>query len=57
MVVFGQKWFYSDYSCCMRAKRLYSGNVVLFGQSGCIREKTLYLGKSSFIRAKNVVFG
>ena len=31
MVVFGQKW-------------LYSGKVVVFGQSGRIREKRLYSG-------------
>ena len=31
--------------------------MVVFGQSGCIRAKWLYSGKSGFIRAKLVVFG
>ena len=52
MVVFGQKWLYSgesgsilakvveiDKSGCNRAKWLYSGKVVVFGQ------KLLYSGK------------
>ena len=51
MVVFGQKL-------------LYSGKVVVFGQSGCIRaivvvfgQKLLYSGKIGCIRAKKVVLG
>ena len=31
--------------------------MVLFGQSGCIRAKWLYSGKSCSILAKEVVFG
>ena len=30
----------------MGQKRLYSGEVVVFGQSSCIRGKWLYLSKS-----------
>ena len=44
MVFFGKKWFYSD-------------NVVVFGQSGSLREKWMYWDKSGCIRAKMVVFG
>ena len=33
LVVFGQKWLYSDKSGCIRAK------VVVLGQSGCVRER------------------
>ena len=42
---------YSGKSCCIRAKvvlfgqkRLYSGNVVLLGQSGCNRAKVVGFG-------------
>ena len=45
VVVFGQKWFKSGKSDCIRAK------VVLFGQ------KWLYSCKSCCIRAQLVVFG
>ena len=63
MVVIGQ-------SCFIPAKWLYSGKLVLFGQSVCIRAKALsyrqkwfYSGICGFIRAmgfysgKVVVFG
>ena len=62
MVLFGQKLLCFDVgsfrqSNCVRVKWLYSGKVVVFGQSccfrgksGCIRAKWLYL-------AKVVVFG
>ena len=36
---------------------MYSGNVVVSGQSDCIRVKWLYSGKRFFIRAKVVIFG
>ena len=64
MVVFGQKFIFSGKSgyiralwlfeqdCYIRAKWLYSGKVVVFGQkwfdlgeSGCIRAKWLYSDK------------
>ena len=41
--VFGQKW-------------LYSGKLVVFRQSGCIRISWWYLGKSGYIRANKDVF-
>ena len=44
MVLFRKKWFYSD-------------NVVVFGQSGSLREKWNYWDESGCIRAKMVVFG
>ena len=37
MVVFVQNWLYLGKSCCIPAKWLYSGRVVVFGESGCIR--------------------
>ena len=52
MIVFGQKWLYSGKIGCIRAK------VVLFGQSGFIRDiwlysgKLVYSGKSGCIQAK-----
>ena len=58
MVAFGRKWFYSGKSFCIRVK------VVVFGQSGCNREKVvlfvqkwLFSGKSGSIRTKVVVLG
>ena len=63
MVVFGQKLFYSGKNGCIRAKglvfrqmRLYSGKMVVFGKSGCIREKVVVFGQNGCIRAKVVVF-
>ena len=57
MVVFGQNWLYM-------AKCLYSAEVVIFGQNGCILKKVvvfgktwLYSGKSGCNRAKVFVFG
>ena len=64
MVVFGQKWFYSDKSgCfrvsgCIRAKWDYSGKVVVFEQMWLylvkvfvFGQKLLYFGKSGYIRS------
>ena len=51
MVVFGQKWLYSDKSVCVRS------NMVGFGESGCIRAKVVVFGQSGCIRVKVVVFG
>ena len=45
VVVFGQKWFLSGKSGCIRDK------------SGCIRENWLYSVKTCCIRAKVIVFG
>ena len=54
---------------CIRATWFYSGNVVVFGQCGCIRAKVVVFGQicsirafllysdSGFIRGKVVVFG
>ena len=47
---------YSDKTGSIWAKLLYSGNVVVFGQSGCIRAKVVVFGKSGCIGAKDVVF-
>ena len=56
MVAFGQ-------GCCIRAKRLYSGKVVVFGQklfysckSGCICAKVVVFGQDGCFKAKVVVF-
>ena len=58
MVVFGQKWLFSDKVGCIQAK------VVVFGQSSSIRakvfvfgQKWLYLGKGGCIQAKMAVLG
>ena len=57
MVVLGQKWLYSGKSCLSRAKLLYSRNVVVFGQNGCIRAKVVVFGQSGCTRTNVVVFG
>ena len=72
MVLSGQKGLYSGQSCCIHENWLYSGKVVIFGQSGRVGiwvkvvlfgRKWLYSGKSGCIgengciRAKVVVFG
>ena len=58
MVVFGQKWFFTDKSGSIRAK------VVVSRQSSCIRaklvlvrQKWMFSGKSGSFRAKVVLFG
>ena len=64
MVLFGQKWLYSDKSGCIRVK------VVVFGQgcrirakwlysgkTGCNREKRIYSGKGGFLQATVFLFG
>ena len=66
MVLFGQKWLYSDKSgciwkgCCTRAKVavvgqdwLFSGKKVFFrAKVDLLRQKRFYSGKSGCIRAK-----
>ena len=61
---FGQSGFFSDKSCCTRAKLvlfgrkwLYSGKVVVFGQEWLYSGKLLYSGKRGYIREKVVVIG
>ena len=39
-------------SGCVRAKLLYSGRVVVFRKSFCIREKVVVIGQSGYFRAK-----
>ena len=39
-------------SNCIRAKWVYSGKIVVFGQSGCFGAKGMYFGKSNCIRVK-----
>ena len=57
MVVLGQtvctraKWLYLDKSAFIRAKRLYSGKVVVFGQSCCILADMVLFGKIGRILA------
>ena len=57
VVVFGQKWLFSDKSGCFRA------TVVLFGQKGCFWAKVVVFGQNDLLRlygcigAKVVVFG
>ena len=48
MVAIGQ-------SGCIRKKWFYSGNVVVFGQNGCILAEVVVLGQSGCIMAKVVV--
>ena len=43
MIVVGQKW-------------LYSGKVVVFGQSGCNRAKVLVFGQKWFYSGKVIIF-
>ena len=56
VVVFGQELLYSGKRCCIRAKRLYSDKVIVFGEIVVIHQKWLYSGKKGCIRAKVVVF-
>ena len=51
------KVFLFRLSICIRARRLYSGKVVVFGQGGFIRVRLFFSGKIGCIRAKVVVFG
>ena len=51
MVLFGQQFFYSGKSYCIRE------NVVVFGQTGCFLGKSGFIRQSVFIRTKVVVFG
>ena len=55
---------YSGKNCCLGQGGCTSENVVIVGQSGCIRakrfvfvQKWFYLGKSGCIRARVVVLG
>ena len=57
--MFGKKCLYSGKRFCIPTKWLYSGKMVVFGQSGYIRanvvvlgKKRLYSGKSDCNRAK-----
>ena len=51
VVLFGQKWFYSGKSGCIRAK------VVVFGQSGCTRAKVVVYEQKWLYSGKVVVVG
>ena len=57
VVVFGQKWLCLGKCCCIRARRLSLGKVVVFVQGGYIRASWLYSRKSGCNKAKVVVFG
>ena len=43
VVVIGQKWFYFEKSSFIRQKWLYLGNVVVFRNQCCVREKVIVL--------------
>ena len=47
----------SSKSGCNRAKWLYSAELVVIGQSGCVRAKVVLFGQNGCITAKVVVFG
>ena len=64
MVVFGQgdcirsKWMHSGKSGFIRRKLVwYSGKVVVFGQSCCIRAKVVVFGQKWLYSSQMVVFG
>ena len=44
-------------SGCNRAKLLYLGNVFVFGQSGCIREKVVIFKQKWLYSCKDFVIG
>ena len=57
VVVFGQKWLYSDKSGCIRVIMVVFGQKSLYsGKSGYIRTKVVVFGKGGCIQAKVVVF-
>ena len=51
VVVFGQKWLYSDRSSCIRSWWLY------FCKCGCIRAKEVVFGPKWLYSGKIVVIG
>ena len=63
MVVFGEKLLYPYKSGCVRAKNgcilaewMYSGKLVVFGQSDGTRKKMVVFGKKWLYSCKFVVF-
>ena len=57
MVVFVQTSLCLGKSDCIPAKLLYSGKVVVLGQSGCIWAKVVVIGQNGCIQTKVVVIG
>ena len=57
MNVIGEKVVFFLQSGCFWAKWLYSGKVVVFGESNSIQEKVVVFGQSGCIRVKVVLFG
>ena len=57
MVVFGQKLLYSDKSCFICTKWLYSGKWLYWGKSGCIRAKVAVYLQSGFNVANGLYSG
>ena len=56
MVVLGQKWLYAEKSSYIRQKRLYLGNVVVFGNQCCVWAKVVVFEQSGCFLAKAIVF-
>ena len=49
-VVFGQKWFHSCKSYCIRKSGCIWANVVVLGKSGCNWAKVVVFGKVIVLR-------
>ena len=56
-VVFVQKWLHSGISGCIRAKLLYSDNLVVFGPKWLYSGKLFFVGQKWLYSGKVVVFG
>ena len=52
VLVFGQTWLYWGFMVVFRKKLLSSEEVVVIGQSGCIRGKVVVFGNLGCIRVK-----
>ena len=50
------KWLFSSERGCFRARLLYSGNMVVFGQIRCIPAKVVVLEKEWLYPGRVVVF-
>ena len=57
MVVFGQKWLYSDKSSFIPESGCIRGKVVVFDQMWMYSDNLVILGKSCFYKGNVVVFG
>ena len=64
MIVFGQKWFYSEKVVVLEQSGCIRSKVIPFGKSccipeenGCYRAKCFYSGKSCCVQVIEVIFG